>query len=247
MYLLMTYCIGIKTDEGLVFASDSRTNAGLDNVNIYSKMFTYDIGDRTIIIVTSGNLGTSQAVFNSIKRELDDTSGILNLNTCKDFEQIASYVGSLNIKHSSPDGINTDNVVFGSTFIIGGQIKDQPPEMYLIYPQGNFIRPADSKPYLVIGEVKYGKPILDRVITSKVSIGDASRCALISMDSTLRSDLTVGPPIDFAVYKKDELKISFLKCLSITDSDYSKVCQRWSEGIFKIFDSFPRFKWEEKN
>ena len=102
MYLLMTYCIGIKTDEGLVFASDSRTNAGLDNVNIYSKLFNYDIGDRTIIIVTSGNLGTSQAVFNSIKRELDDTSGILNLNTCKDFEQIASYVGSLNIKHSSP-------------------------------------------------------------------------------------------------------------------------------------------------
>lgn len=247
MYLLMTYCIGIKTDEGLVFASDSRTNAGLDNVNIYSKMFTYDVGDRTIIIVTSGNLGTSQAVFNSIKRELDDTSGILNLNTCKTFEQIASYVGSLNIKHSSPHGINTDNVVFGSTFIIGGQIKGQPLEMYLIYPQGNFIRPADSKPYLVIGEVKYGKPILDRVITSKVSIGDASRCALISMDSTLRSDLTVGPPIDFVVYKKDDMKISFSKCLNVTDSDYSKVCQKWSEGIFKIFDSFPRFKWEEKS
>ena len=240
----MTYCIGIKTNEGLVFASDSRTNAGLDNVNIYSKMFTHDVGDRTIVMVTSGNLGTSQAVYKSVEKDLKSSSGILNLNTCKDFEQIASYVGSLNIKNSSPQGINTDDVLLGSTFIIGGQIKGQKPELYLIYPQGNYIRPADSKPYLVIGEVKYGKPILDRVIKPDVSIGDASRCALISMDSTLKSDLTVGPPIDFAIYKKDENKLASLKCLSLDDEDYSKVCNTWSEGIFKVFDTFPRFDWE---
>ena len=204
----MTYCIGIKAQDGLVFASDSRTNAGLDNVNIYSKMFTYDVGDRTIIIVTSGNLGTSQAVYKSIQNDLKNSSGIMNLNTCENFDQIASYIGSLNIEHSAPKGINTDTVLLGSTFVIGGQIKGQPMELYLVYPQGNYIRPADSKPYLVIGEVKYGKPILDRVITPNVSIGDASRCALISMDSTLKSDLTVGPPIDIAVYKKDKKKIS---------------------------------------
>ena len=143
-------------------------------------MFTHDIGDRTIVMVTSGNLGTSQAVYKSVEKDLKSSSGILNLNTCKDFEQIASYVGSLNIKHSSPQGINTDDVLLGSTFIIGGQIKGQKPELYLIYPQGNYIRPADSKPYLVIGEVKYGKPILDRVIRPDVSIGDASRCAPVS-------------------------------------------------------------------
>ena len=240
----MTYCIGIKTNEGLVFASDSRTNAGLDNVNIYSKMLTHDVGDRTIVLVTSGNLGTSQAVYKSIEKDLKSTSGTLSLNTCKDFEQIASYVGSLNIEHSSPQGVNTDNLTLGSTFIVGGQIKGQTPELYLIYPQGNYIRPADSKPYLVIGEVKYGKPILDRVIKPDVSIGDASRCALISMDSTLKSDLTVGPPIDFAVYKKDENKLASLKCLNLSDEDYSKVCNQWSEGIFKVFDSFPRFDWE---
>ena len=153
-------------------------------------------------------------------------------------------MGSLNIKHSSPQGINTDDVLLGSTFIIGGQIKGQKPELYLIYPQGNYISPADSKPYLVIGEVKYGKPILDRVIKPDVSIGDASRCALISMDSTLKSDLTVGPPIDFAIYKKDENKLASLKCLSLNDEDYSKVCNTWSEGIFKVFDTFPRFDWE---
>ena len=108
----------------------------------------------------------------------------MNLNTCKDFDQIASYIGALNIEHSSPKGMNTDTVLLGSTFIVGGQIKNQPLELYLVYPQGNYIKPADSKPYLVIGEVKYGKPILDRVIKPEVLIGDAARCALISMDST---------------------------------------------------------------
>ena len=118
-------------------------------------------------------------------------------------------------------------------------------ELYLVYPQGNYIKPADSKPYLVIGEVKYGKPILDRVIKPDVKIGDASRCALISIDSTLKSDLTVGPPIDFTVYKKDDYKILSQKCLNITDDEYSKVCNQWSDGIFKVFNSFSRFDWEK--
>jgi|TARA_B100001540_G_scaffold298115_1_gene301373 putative proteasome-type protease len=241
----MTYCVGIKTNEGVVLASDSRTNAGLDNVNIYSKMLTYDVGDRTIIVVTSGNLATSQAVFKSLENDIKEKDSSLSLNTCKDFEQIASYIGKLNVKHSSPDGVNTDSLVLGSTFIIGGQIKGQQLELYMVYPQGNYIRPADSKPYLVIGEVKYGKPILDRVITPNVSIGDASRCALISMDSTLKSDLTVGPPIDIAVYKKDEKKISYLKCLNTSDDDYAKVCNQWSDKVLQVFDTFPKFDWEK--
>ena len=194
-------------------------------------MFTYDVGDRSIIIVTSGNLGTSQAVYKSIENDLKDTSGKMNLNTCKNFDQIASYIGSLNTEHSSPKGINTDTILLGSTFIVGGQIKGQPLELYLVYPQGNYIKPADSKPYLVIGEVKYGKPILDRVIKPEVSVGDASRCAMISMDSTLKSDLTVGPPIDFAVYRKDEYKIASQKCLNINDGEYSKVCNQWSDCL----------------
>ena len=241
----MTYCVGIKTNEGVVLASDSRTNAGLDNVNIYSKMLTYDVGDRTIVVVTSGNLATSQAVYKSLEKDIKNKDGSLSLNTCKDFEQIASYIGKLNVKHSSPNGVNTDSLVLGSTFIIGGQIKGQPLELYMVYPQGNYIRPADSKPYLVIGEVKYGKPILDRVITPSVSIGDASRCALISMDSTLKSDLTVGPPIDIAVYKKDEKKISYLKCLNTSDDDYAKVCNQWSDKVLQVFDTFPKFDWEK--
>ena len=240
----MTYCVGIKAQDGIVFASDSRTNAGLDNVNIYSKMFVHDVGDRSVIIVTSGNLGTSQAVYKSIENDLKGDSGT-NLNTCKDFDQIASYIGSLNIKHSAPKGINTDTVLLGSSFLVGGQIKGQPLELYLVYSQGNYIKPADSKPYLVIGEVKYGKPILDRVITPDVSIGDASRCALISMDSTLKSDLTVGPPIDIAVFQKDEKKISYLKCLNTNDKDYAMICDTWSNKVLQAFDTFPKFDWEK--
>jgi putative proteasome-type protease len=197
--------------------------------------------------VTEQLLLLLQAVYKSIQNDLKNSTGIMNLNTCENFDQIASYIGSLNIEHSAPKGINTDTVLLGSTFVIGGQIKGQPMELYLVYPQGNYIRPADSKPYLVIGEVKYGKPILDRVIKPEVTVGDASRCALISMDSTLKSDLTVGPPIDFTVYRKDQYKIASQKCLNLTDDEYSKVCNQWSNGIFKIFDSFPRFEWEDKN
>ena len=240
----MTYCVAIKIEDGLVFASDSRTNDGLDNVSTYSKMFTFNVGDRAFVILTSGNLATSQAVFKSIEKDIKDSS-VLNLNKCKDFEQIASYIGKLTIKHSSPDGINTDSLVLGATFIIGGQIRGQELELYLVYPQGNYIRPADSKPYLVIGEVKYGKPILDRVITPSVSLGDASRCAMISMDSTLKSDLTVGPPIDLAVYKKDEKKLSYLKCLNTHDDDYKKICNQWSDKVLQVFDTFPKFDWEK--
>ena len=109
----MTYCVGIKAQDGIVFASDSRTNAGLDNVNIYSKMYVHDVGDRSVIIVTSGNLGTSQAVYKSIEKDLK-VDNVINLNTCKDFDQIAYYIGSLNIKHSDPKGINTDTVILGS-------------------------------------------------------------------------------------------------------------------------------------
>jgi Predicted proteasome-type protease len=109
--------VGIKTNEGVVLASDSRTNAGLDNVNIYSKMLTYDVGDRTIIVVTSGNLATSQAVFKSLENDIKEKDSSLSLNTCKDFEQIASYIGKLNVKHSSPDGVNTDSLVLGSTLL----------------------------------------------------------------------------------------------------------------------------------
>ena len=241
----MTYCVGIKVNEGMVFASDRRTNAGLDNFNSYSKMYVHKGIDRNIIILTSGNLATSQAVFNSITKDLEDDKNGNNLNNLFNLNEIAKYIGRLNVKHSSPDGINQETIELGSTFIVGGHIKDQESELYLVYPQGNFIKSSEFKPYLVIGEIKYGKPILDRVVKSDTYLGDAARCALISMDSTMKADLSVGPPIDLVVYKNNISEIVYQQSLEINDDDYQYISKQWEKGIFEIFKSFDRFKWEE--
>jgi putative proteasome-type protease len=242
----MTYCIGINVNEGMIFASDSRTNAGLNDINKYSKMFNYAVGDRNLVIVTSGNLATSQAVFSSIKKDLESNTPERSLNTCNTIEEVANYVGALTVKHSSPHGINEEALQLGSSYIVGGQIKDQKSEILLVYPQGNYIRPSDTKPYLIIGEINYGKPILDRVLKPDISLGDAARCALISMDSTIKSDLRVGPPIDFVVYKKDLINPIYQNKFELENQVYSSITNSWSESIIRAFESFPRFDWENK-
>ena len=241
----MTYCVGIKVNEGMVFASDRRTNAGLDNYNSYTKMYVHNGIDRNIVILTSGNLATSQAVFNSVSKDLEDPTNGNNLNNLYNLNEIAKYIGRLTVQHSSPDGINQVTLELGSTFIVGGHIKDQESDLYLVYPQGNFIKSSEFKPYLVIGEIKYGKPILDRVVKSDTYLGDAARCALISMDSTMKADLSVGPPIDLVVYKNNLSKIVYRQSLEINDEDYQYISKQWEKGIFEIFKSFDRFKWED--
>ena len=241
----MTYCVGIKVNEGMVFASDRRTNAGLDNYNSYTKMYVHNGIDRNIVILTSGNLATSQAVFNSISKDLEDYTNGNNLNNLYNLNEIAKYIGRLTVQHSSPDGINQVTLELGSTFIVGGHIQNQESDLYLVYPQGNFIKSSEFKPYLVIGEIKYGKPILDRVVKSDTYLGDAARCALISMDSTMKADLSVGPPIDLVVYKNNLSKIVYRQSLEINDEDYQYISKQWEKGIFEIFKSFDRFKWED--
>ena len=241
----MTYCVGIKVNEGMVFASDRRTNAGLDNYNSYTKMYVHNGIDRNIVILTSGNLATSQAVFNSISKDLEDPISGNNLNNLYNLNEIAKYIGRLTVQHSSPDGINQVTLELGSTFIVGGHIQNQESDLYLVYPQGNFIKSSEFKPYLVIGEIKYGKPILDRVVKSDTYLGDAARCALISMDSTMKADLSVGPPIDLVVYKNNLSKIVYRQSLEINDEDYQYISKQWEKGIFEIFKSFDRFKWED--
>ena len=241
----MTYCVGIKVNEGMVFASDRRTNAGLDNYNSYTKMYVHNGIDRNIVILTSGNLATSQAVFNSISKDLEDPTNGNSLNNLYNLNEIAKYIGRLTVRHSSPDGINQVTLELGSTFIVGGHIQNQESDLYLVYPQGNFIKSSEFKPYLVIGEIKYGKPILDRVVKSDTYLGDAARCALISMDSTMKADLSVGPPIDLVVYKNNLSKIVYRQSLEINDEDYQYISKQWEKGIFEIFKSFDRFKWED--
>ena len=174
-----------------------------DSISTYSKMFTFNVGDRAFVILTSGNLSTSQAVYHRIEKDLSSENSLKSLNTCSDIEEVASYIGELNIEYQSKtsENLNQSSPMLGSFFIVGGQIKGQDPNLLLVYPEGNFIYMSDNQPYLQIGEIKYGKPILDRMIYQNISLGDAARVALLSLDSTMRSDLTVGPPIDLVVFK----------------------------------------------
>ena len=149
----MTYCVGMKTNDGIVMASDSRTNAGLDNVSTYKKMFTFSVGDRSIIIVTSGNLSTSQHVFKTLENDINSDNPKNSLNLCKNFDEIANYVGQISLDHSKTDGISI-NTHLGSNFIIGGQIAGQDPDLIMVYPVGNFIRASEIKPFFQLGETK---------------------------------------------------------------------------------------------
>ncbi|MFL2735733.1 MAG: 20S proteasome subunit A/B [Gammaproteobacteria bacterium] len=242
----MTYCVAIKINEGLVFASDSRTNAGLDNISSYSKMLTFNVGDRAFVILTSGNLATSQAVYHRIEKDLSSSETIKNLNTCEDLEEVASYIGELNLEYQSlnNDNLSQSSISLGSHFIVGGQIKGQNPSLMLVYPEGNYIHMSDDQPYLQIGEIKYGKPILDRMINNDMSIGDAARVALLSLDSTMRSDLTVGPPIDLVVFKRNEFNLNFKEQLKLDSPFFKELSDIWATQIEKGVKVLPKFQWE---
>ena len=243
----MTYCLGIIVNEGLVFASDSRTNAGLDNVGSYSKMFTYNVGDRAFVIMTAGNLATSQAVYHRNQKDLDSTSPEINLNLCQDLEEVAEYIGeiSLECQKIGNDIPLQESAQLGSSFILGGQIKNQSPNIILIYPEGNHIHVSEDSPFVQIGETKYGKPILDRTIASDTPLGDTARAALLSLDSTMRSDLTVGPPIDFVVFKKDQINLDFQDRLKLDSPFFQKFSNIWHDELLKAINHLPRFNWED--
>jgi len=243
----MTYCLGIKVNEGLVFASDSRTNAGLDNVGSYTKMFTYNVGDRAFVIMTAGNLATSQAVYHRIQKDLDAESPKINLNLCQDLEEAAEYIGeiSLECQKVGQDIPVQESSLLGSSFILGGQIKDQEPNIILIYPEGNHIHVSDESPFVQIGETKYGKPILDRTIEQDTPLGDTARAALLSLDSTMRSDLTVGPPIDFVVFKKDQINLDFQDRLKLDSPFFQQFSNIWHDQLLKAINHLPRFNWED--
>ena len=242
----MSYCLAIKVNEGLVFASDSRTNAGLDNVNTYSKMFTYNVGDRAFVILTAGNLATSQAVYHQLEKDLNAPNPEINLNLCEDLEAVAAYIGQLSIASSNQSlEVQSQSSLMGSNFILGGQIRNQDPNILMIYPEGNYIYASSERPFLQIGETKYGKPILDRMINKNTPIGDSARVALLSMDSTMRSDLTVGPPIDFVVYKKDQMHLNYQGRYRLKSPYFKELSDTWAQKLSEAVHSLPQFDWEE--
>ncbi len=244
----MTYCLAIKVNDGLVLASDSRTNAGVDYVNTYGKMHIFNQAeDRLLVLLSAGNLGTTQAVLNAIQRDLENPDSEASLNHFDYLFDVAQYIGELSLRvqkrHSA--GLEQSGLNVGSSFILGGQIKGRPPNIFLIYPEGNYITACEETPYLQIGETKYGKPILDRFITPKTNLNDAARCALVSLDSTMRSNISVGPPLELAIYKADSLKIEQHMVLREGMAFHQRLQKRWSEGLKRAFGGLPRFSWEE--
>lgn len=245
----MTYCLAISVNKGLVFASDSRTNAGVDYVTTYSKMHTFVWPDERIcVLLTSGNLATSQAVMNIIRRELEEPKAKFNLREGKHLHEVAHYVGQLSQKeqrqHANAMEKSSSNAE--ASFILGGQIAGQPPEIFLIYPQGNYISASQETPYLQIGENKYGKPILDRIISPPTSLEDAARCALVSLDSTIRSNISVGPPVELAIHFSDAIEEPYHLKLTLNSPMYKSLQKQWNEGLRRAFNRLPRFEWEGK-
>ncbi|MHB8454142.1 MAG: peptidase [Acidiferrobacterales bacterium] len=245
----MTYCLAIKVNDGLVFASDSRTNAGMDYVSTYSKMHNFDVeSERLYVLLTSGNLAVTQAVVNAIRRDLERSDAGISLNSVEYMFDAARYIGevSFRIQQQHSEQLQQHGINAEASFILGGQIGGRPPDIFLIYPQGNYITASEETPFLQIGETKYGRPILDRVIHPETTLEDAARCALVSLDSTMRSNISVGPPVELAICKRNSMQIDRHLSLKSGTPFYSRLQESWNEGLHRAFERLPRFDWERK-
>jgi putative proteasome-type protease len=239
----MTYCVAIRLNEGLVFSSDSRTNAGPDRVSTYSKMHRFAVPyDRSLVVLTAGNLATSQAVVAQIQRDLEEDADF-NIMKAKYVADVADYLGELSVREQAKfANAGGEGAGFNAkaTFILGGQIKGHAPELYMIYPEGNHITASNQYPYLQIGETKYGKPILDRIVRPDTDYETAMRCALVSIDSTMRSNATVGPPIECLFYRIDSLQPQEKYCRLEENSEYlAKLREAWDNSIREAFANLP--------
>ena len=239
----MTYCLAIALDEGLVFCSDSRTNAGADRVSSYSKMHRFAFpGERSLVLLSAGNLATSQAVVAQIHRDLEAGESA-PIHRAEYVSDVADYIGDLiakeSAKYSAAGGPGAE-LDASATFILGGQIAGQQPELYMVYPEGNHITPSQAHPFLQIGETKYGKPILDRIIRADTPIQTALRCAIVSLDSTMRSNVTVGPPIEVLFYQKDSLQpYEWYAELDASHPYLAELRQSWDDNVKSAVEQLP--------
>ncbi len=243
----MTYCLGILTRAGLIMAADSRTNAGVDYVSYAQKLFDLSLPDeRVLLVCTAGNLSMTQSIMNLVRREHkeDIQDNIYQLTTMHD---VAAYFGkkTRQILDENRDWMQRDRIEFNCTFLVGGQIRGESPELYMIYSQGNFLRATKQTPYLQIGEIKYGKPILDRTIYfDSTTLDESAKCALLSLDSTMKSNISVGPPIHLAMYETDTFKLSHRRKFEEGDVYLTKLRRSWEKSVRKAFKSLPDMEWE---
>ncbi|HTH93715.1 MAG TPA: proteasome-type protease [Rhodocyclaceae bacterium] len=243
----MTYCAATMTDAGIVFASDSRTNAGIDNVSTFKKMRVFESpGERVIVTLCSGNLAVTQATLNQLDQNLRRTDGTPSIMNAPTMFDVAYMVGEAlrQVRERDAPFLLQNNVDSSANFIIGGQIAGEAPRLFLVYSEGNFIEAMTETPYFQIGEVKYGKPILDRVIKSDTDMDDAIKCVLVSFDSTMKSNLSVGMPIDLLCYDRDSFCVNKTRRFDERDSYMSNLREQWGEGLRQVFLKLPDFEWE---
>src|SRR5215471_12444986 len=242
----MTYCVGIEVDDGLVFAADTRTSGSFDDVRVHRKMHVFEFpGERVFVIMSAGNLATTQLTVSRLQRDLDDARD-RSLRTFTHLVDVAEYVGETLVASQAKvaEGAQPSGVNLQATLILGGQIAGELPGLYLIYPLGNCIASSPETPYLQIGESKYGKPILDRILRPSTTMEDAARCALVSLDSTIRSNLSVGMPIDMTLVRADELRITQQMRFESDTPLFAEIHDTWSRKLEAAIHSLPRFPWE---
>ena len=241
----MTYCVATMIDAGIVFASDSRTNAGVDNISTFRKMKTFERpGERALVIVNSGNLAITQATINHLEQAIRRNTEP-HLMSVYSMYDVAELVGTAlrEVRHRDGPFLMENNVDGSANFIVGGQIAGEYQRLFLVYAEGNFIEATAETPYFQIGEVKYGKPIIDRVIRADTNMDDAIKCVLVSFDSTMRSNLTVGMPIDMTCYDRDSLQIGRSHRFDDRDPYMQSLRQTWGEGVRRAFAQLPNIEW----
>jgi len=245
----MTYCVGIRLDAGLVFLSDSRTNAGLDQISTFRKMMVYEkAGDRFMVMLSAGNLSISQSVREILQVEkLDngDQEPITIWNATSMFDA-ARVLGSAVRRVWDQDGpsLKASGVDFNASMIFGGQIQGEAMRMFLVYSAGNFIEATRETCFFQVGESKYGKPILDRVLTPQTPLDEAAKCALVSMDSTLKSNLSVGLPLDLLVYRAGDLASQQIVCIDDQNPYFRMIHNTWGQRLREVFEGIEDPRWD---
>jgi putative proteasome-type protease len=245
----MTYCVGIKLDAGLVFLSDSRTNAGMDQISTYRKMMIYEkADDRFMVMLSAGNLSISQSVREILQVEkLDNGSDEpLTIWNAPSMFDAVRVLGSAVRRVYEQDGpsLKAAGVDFNASMVFGGQIKGEPMRLFLVYSAGNFIEATRETCYFQVGESKYGKPILDRVLTPQTPLDEAAKCALVSMDSTLKSNLGVGLPLDLLVYRAGSFQTDQIVCIDEQNPYFRMIHDTWGQRLREVFESIDDPRWD---
>ncbi len=242
----MTYCVAMSLDAGMIFASDSRTNAGVDQIAKFSKMrvFARD-DDRVIVTLSSGNLSISQNAINILEQRARASETDLSVWNAPSMFDVARLIGDAlrEVKTRDAPYMEQNNIESYANFLVGGQLRGEKMRLFNVYSQGNFIEATPDTNYFQIGETKYGKPIIDRVIRHNTSLVDATKCTVVSFDSTMRSNISVGLPIDLVVYEADTLRIKLQKRIEESDAYFQMMHTQWGEGLRRVFAQLPDPDW----